>query len=76
MAGPKIDKRSILGIATASSGKRQELDSELACPTPTNQVTLIQYIFYLSFASSLISPKNIFSLFLDIGIVIHVPVAM
>ena len=34
MASPKIDEWSIMGIATASSGKRQELDSELACPTP------------------------------------------
>jgi len=32
---PKIDEWSILGIATALSGKRQDGDSELACPTPT-----------------------------------------
>ncbi len=31
---PKIDEWSILGIATALSGKRQDGDSELACPTP------------------------------------------
>jgi hypothetical protein len=31
---PKIGKWSILGIATAISGKRQEMDSAIACPTP------------------------------------------
>ena len=31
---PKIDNGSILGIATAISGKRQEMDSAIACPTP------------------------------------------
>jgi hypothetical protein len=31
---PKIEKWSILGIATAISGKRQEMDSAIACPTP------------------------------------------
>ena len=31
---PKIDKWSISGIATAISGKRQEMDSAIACPTP------------------------------------------
>lgn len=43
--GPKIKKRSFLGIATASSGKRQELDSELACPTPRIQSSLLQNIY-------------------------------
>jgi hypothetical protein len=31
---PKIDEWSMLGIATAISGKRQEMDSAIACPTP------------------------------------------
>lgn len=35
---PKIDEWSILGIATALSGKRQDGDSELACPTPSIKV--------------------------------------
>lgn len=34
--GPKIDKWSILGVATAISGKRQEMDSAIARPTPTS----------------------------------------
>lgn len=32
---PKIVKWSLMGEATAISGKRQEMDSELARPTPT-----------------------------------------
>ena len=31
------DKWSMLGVATAISGKRQEMDSALARPTPTSQ---------------------------------------
>ena len=32
-----------MGIATASSGKRQELDSELACPTPIPGIVKVDY---------------------------------
>jgi hypothetical protein len=45
-AAPKRDCRfqrlsewSILGVATAISGKRQEMDSAIARPTPTSQET-------------------------------------
>ncbi len=31
---PKIDKWSILGVTTAISGKRQEMDSAIVRPTP------------------------------------------
>ena len=32
---PKIDEWSILGVTTAISGKRQEMDSAIVRPTPT-----------------------------------------
>ena len=50
-ACPKIGKWSILGIATASSGKRQELDPELACPTPINQIPIMNNILQILMSS-------------------------
>ncbi len=59
---PKIDKRSILGIATASSGKRQELDSELACPTPVSQIVLLCILyFFVSHSLNMTSDIDLFT---------------
>ena len=45
------DKWSILGVATAISGKRQEMDSALARPTPTRQA--LQYNIYMLIQSAI-----------------------
>ncbi|OCT52827.1 Hit family protein 1 [Cladophialophora carrionii] len=43
MCIPKIDKWSMLGVATAISGKRQEMDSAIARPTPTRISEVAKY---------------------------------
>lgn len=53
---PKIDEWSILGIATALSGKRQDGDSELACPTPILKMSYYSIPPYLLNHSNL-SPR-------------------
>ena len=44
MRVPKIEKRSVLDKATAISGKRQEMDSELACSTPSTTKPTLHYV--------------------------------
>lgn len=53
---PKIDEWSILGIATALSGKRQDGDSELACPTPSLEIAYYSIGPYVANYSNL-SPR-------------------